>query len=163
MSNVVKLSLLGAASAVIGFAAPIGGGVALAGPVGMADVTSVSLPAATDQVHYRRSGRSIYRGRSAHYCPPRHIEHRTVYVRKIIERRTAYYPLVERRTAYVAAPVATAVAVPVVAASYAYPSYGYGYGGPGIIGAGAGLLGGALNVGFGGWGGGWGWRRGWWW
>ncbi|WP_159726998.1 hypothetical protein [Methylosinus sp. Ce-a6] len=157
MSNVVKLSLLGAASAVIGFAAPIGGGVALAGPVGMADVTSVSLPAATDQVHYRH-GRSIYRGRSAHYCPPRRIEHRTVYV------RNRY--IVERRTAYVAAPVATAVAVPVVAATY--PGYGYGYGGPGIVGAGAGLLGGALNIGFGGWGGpgwggGWGWRRGWWW
>lgn len=159
MSKVVKLSLLGAAGAVIGIAAP---GVALAGPVGMANVASVSLPAATDEVHYRR----IHSGRSAHFCPPRRIEHRTVYVRRIIERRTAYYPLYERRTAYVAAPVATAVAVPVVAASYAYPSYGYGYGygGPGIIGAGAGLLGGALNIGFGGggWGGGWGWRRGWW-
>ncbi|PWB92560.1 hypothetical protein C5689_17465, partial [Methylosinus sporium] len=145
MSKVVKLSLLGAAGAVIGFAAP---GAAVAGPVGMANVASVSLPASTDEVHYRRHRE----GRSAHYCPPRRIEHRTVYVRRIIERRTAYYPLYERRTAYVAAPVATAVVVPVVAASYAYPSYGYGYGGggPGIIGAGAGLLGGALNIGFGG-------------
>lgn len=161
MSKVVKLSLLGATSAAIGFAAPVGGGAALAGPVGMADVSSMSAPAATEQVHYRR-----HTGRSAAYCPPRRIvvhrsassgcrEGRTVYVRKIIERRTAY----------VAAPVTTAVAVPVVASSY--PGYGYGYGGPGIIGAGAGLLGGALNIGLGGWGpgwgGGWGWRRGWWW
>jgi hypothetical protein len=169
MSKGVKLSMIGATGAVMCFA---GGSVALAGPVGLADAAAVAPPAATESVHYRRA-----EGRSAHYCPPRKVERRTVYVRKIIERRTAYVVprtryIVERRTAYVAAPV-TAVAVPVVAATY--PGYGgYGGGGQGLIGAGAGLLGGVLNIGFGGggwggpgWGGGsgWGggWRRGGWW
>jgi hypothetical protein len=177
MSKVVKLSMLGATGAVMFLAAPIGGTAALAGPVGLAAASSVSLPAATDSVAYRRWR---HEGRSAAYCPPRRLrmhrsaavgccEGRTVYVRRIIERRTAYVVqrpryIVERRTAYVAAPVATAVAVPVVAA--AYPAYGYGYGGYGPGAIGAGLLGGVLNVGLGGWGGGWGpgwgYRRGWW-
>jgi hypothetical protein len=169
MTKVVKLSMIGATGAVMFLAV---GGAAYAGPVGLADAAKVAPPAATESVHYR-SGRSAYMGRSAHYCPPRRVEHRTVYVNRIIERRTAYIPrtryIIERRTAYVAAPVATAVAVPVVAV--AYPGGGYG-GGGGLLGAGAGLIGGALNIGFGGggwggpgWGGGWGggWRRGGWW
>lgn len=167
MTKVVKLSMLGATGALLCFA---GGGAAFAGPVGLADAAMVAPSTMTESVHYR-SGRSAYHGRSAYYCPPRKVEHRTVYVNRIIERRTAYVPrtryIIERRTAYVAAPVATAVAVPVVAATY--PGYGYGgYGGGGLLGAGAGLLGGALNIGFGGgwggpgWGPGWGWRRGWW-
>jgi hypothetical protein len=171
MSKVVKLSVLGATSAVMCLAAPIGGSAALAGPVGLAAASSVAMPAATEVVHSRREGRS------AHYCPPRRVvEHRTVYVRRIIERRTAYVPHYYGRSAYIAAPIATAVAVPVVATTYAYPAVGYGgyggFGGGGLLGAGAGLLGGALNIGFGGggwggpgwgggWGGGWG-RRGWW-
>lgn len=181
MSKLAKLSILGATSAVVCMTA---GSAALAGPVGLADANSVAMPTATESVHYR--GRSAYyHGRSAYYCPPGRrvfIERRTAYVprdRYIIERRTAYVPrtryIIERRTAYVV-PTTTIVrsAAPVYAdyPGYGYP-YGYGYGGPGIIGAGAGLLGGALNVGFGGgwggpgwggpgWGGGWGWRRSWW-
>ncbi|PWB80399.1 MAG: hypothetical protein C3F11_18120 [Methylocystaceae bacterium] len=185
MSKLAKLSILGATSA---FVCLSGGDAALAGPVGLAEASSVALPAATESVHYR--GRSAYHGRSAFYCPPgrRHVsrvvvERRTAYAprtRYIIERRTAYVPrdryIIERRTAYVA-PTTTIVraAAPVVAVeypSYAGNPYGYGYGGGGLIGAGAGLLGGILDVGFGGggWGGpgwgpgygGWGWRRRWW-
>lgn len=163
MSKLVKLSVLGATSAVLCLAAPVGGSEALAGPVGLADASAVALPAATESVHYRRWHRE---GRSAYYCPPRRIytgrsvarhccisEGRTVYVRRYI---------IERRTAYVAPRY-----VPVVAATYPAYTYGYPYGGPGVIGAGAGLLGGILNVGFGGWGGGWGPGWGWggrhWW
>lgn len=144
MSKLAKLSMLGAAGAVMSLAAPIGGDTALAGPVGLAAADAVALPAATETVHYRR----IYHGRSAYYCPPRRLHrHATV--------------IIERRTAYVAPPV-VAAATPVVATYPGYP-YGYGYGGPGVIGAGAGLLGGILDVGLGGWGPGWGggWGPGW--
>lgn len=157
MSKLLRLSVLGATSAVVCLAAPIGGSAALAGPVGLAAANAVALPAQTETVHYRR----IYHGRSAYYCPPRYMG-RTAYA----PRRHTHTVIIERRTAYVAAPV-TSVAAPIVAAGYpyGYGGYGgYGYGGPGLIGAGAGLLGGLFNVGFGGgWGPGWGagWGPGW--
>lgn len=122
MSTVVRLSIVGAAALVIGM---------------------LGVDAA---VAKEKRCRQICEEKTE-YEPPKseqpNCEHRTSYVRRIVERRTVYVSQPE----VVATPV---IAYPAYSYGYAYP---YGYAGYGGYGAGYGLVGAS----FGGWGGGWGW------